>query len=91
MILGELLANTVEHAPGPVHVSLDCTGDAPAVFVSDNGRGFTLRAKLPDDPLQENGRGLYLVSMLAKHLRVRYRLEGGTEVTAVLPMECRRS
>jgi serine phosphatase RsbU (regulator of sigma subunit)/anti-sigma regulatory factor (Ser/Thr protein kinase) len=91
LILGELLANTVEHAPGRVHVSLDCTGDEPIAFVSDNGRGFKLRAKLPDDPLQEGGRGLYLVSTLAKHLRVRYRLEGGTEITTVLPMECRRS
>jgi len=89
LILGELLANTVEHAPGRVHVSLDCTGDEPVAFVMDNGRGFRLRAKLPDDPLQEGGRGLYLVSTLAKHLRVRYRLEGGTEITTILPMACR--
>ena len=89
LILGELIANTVEHAPGRVHVSLDCTGDEPVAFIGDNGRGFKMRARLPDDPLEEGGRGLYLAATLARHLRVRERLEGGTDITVILPIDCR--
>ncbi|MBC5810479.1 MAG: SpoIIE family protein phosphatase [Candidatus Eremiobacteraeota bacterium] len=87
LVLGELLANTIEYAPGPVHVSLDCTGDAPVLKVDDSGPGFTFRARLPE-PMSEGGRGLYLVSKLARELRVRHRLEGGTEVCAVLTLRC---
>jgi anti-sigma regulatory factor (Ser/Thr protein kinase) len=48
LIVGELLANTVEHAPGHVELSLDWTGEAPALSVRDRGPGMTsVRASLP--------------------------------------------
>jgi serine phosphatase RsbU (regulator of sigma subunit)/anti-sigma regulatory factor (Ser/Thr protein kinase) len=85
LILGELLANAVEHAPGPVHVELAWRGDAPFLIVRDNGDGFQPRARLPEDLFSESGRGLFLVSALATSVTSTTRLEGGTDVCVVLP------
>jgi serine phosphatase RsbU (regulator of sigma subunit)/anti-sigma regulatory factor (Ser/Thr protein kinase) len=85
LILGELLANAVEHAPGPVHVELAWRGDEPLLTVRDNGRGFAPRARLPDDVFSESGRGLFLISAFARSVTSETRLEGGTDVCVVLP------
>src|SRR5581483_1589469 len=37
LILGEVLSNTVEHAPGLVEVQMDWTRDKPVVTVRDTG------------------------------------------------------
>ena len=87
LILGELLANAVEHAPGPVHVELAWRGDAPFLIVRDNGGGFQPRARLPDDLFSESGRGLFLVSAFATSVTSTTRLEGGTDVCVVLPFK----
>jgi serine phosphatase RsbU (regulator of sigma subunit)/anti-sigma regulatory factor (Ser/Thr protein kinase) len=85
LILGELLANAVEHAPGPVHVELAWRGDEPFLSVRDNGRGFVPRAHLPDDVFCESGRGLFLIDAFARGFTSSTRLEGGTDVCVVLP------
>ena len=85
LILGELLANAVEHAPGPVHVELAWRGEEALLTVRDNGRGFQPRALLPDDMFSESGRGLFLVSAFASSVTSETRLEGGTDVCVVLP------
>jgi anti-sigma regulatory factor (Ser/Thr protein kinase) len=85
LILGELLANAVEHAPGPVHVELAWRGDEPFLTVRDSGRGFQPRARLPEDAFSESGRGLFLVSAFATSVTSETRLEGGTDVCVVLP------
>jgi serine phosphatase RsbU (regulator of sigma subunit)/anti-sigma regulatory factor (Ser/Thr protein kinase) len=89
LILGELLANAVEHAPGPVHVELAWRGDEPFLTVRDNGRGFQPRARLPEDVFSESGRGLFLVSAFATSVTSVTRLEGGTDVCVVLPLSRR--
>lgn len=85
LILGELLANAVEHAPGPIHVELVWRGDEAQLTVRDHGRGFQPRARLPDDVFSESGRGLFLVSAFANAVTSTTRLEGGTDVCVVLP------
>ncbi|MDQ6942825.1 MAG: SpoIIE family protein phosphatase [Candidatus Eremiobacteraeota bacterium] len=85
LILGELLANAVEHAPGAVHVELAWRGDEPFLTVRDNGRGFQPRARLPEDVFSESGRGLFLISAFARDVTSTTRLEGGTDVCVVLP------
>jgi serine phosphatase RsbU (regulator of sigma subunit)/anti-sigma regulatory factor (Ser/Thr protein kinase) len=85
LVLGELLANAVEHAPGPVHVELAWRGDEPVLTVRDNGRGFQPRARLPDDVFFESGRGLFIVSAFARSVTSATRLEGGTDICVVLP------
>ncbi len=87
LVLGELLANVVEHAPGPVHVEVDWRDRAPLLTVRDAGPGFHERRRRLSPPTSESGRGLYLISQLGQDLNVRKRLEGGMELTVLLPLD----
>lgn len=87
LILGELLANTVEHAPGLVEVVIDWSDERPTVRVRDAGPGLTsLRTGLPHDPFAEDGRGLFLISTLAEGLSIGRAPGFGTEITVRLPV-----
>ena len=83
-VIGELVANVVEHAPGPVHAEIDWAGDHPLLRMRNAGPGFKPDASLPDDPMSEGGRGLFLVAALADDLRVTSHFEGDTEVSVRL-------
>lgn len=87
LVIGEILANTVEHAPGLVEMSIDCIGDNPVVTARDTGPGMThaRSPKLPHDALDENGRGLFLIHELSENVTVRALPGFGTEIRAVLP------
>jgi PAS domain S-box-containing protein len=88
LIVGEILANTVEHAPGLVEVYIDWTNDQPSVTVRDTGPGLrSLVAVLPENPLAEGGRGIFLISALAEQVSVRPGPGYGTELYAVLPIK----
>lgn len=91
LALGEAIANTVEHAPGLVEITLDWRERKPIIVIRDAGPGLNeLPRTLPKDPLNENGRGLYLIRSFAESVSVR-RLPGyGTEMRLVLPMERRQ-
>jgi PAS domain S-box-containing protein len=87
LILGELLANTVEHAPGLVEVLVDWTDEQPTIRVRDTGPRFNVpRHGLPENPYAEDGRGLFLVSTLAEDLRIGPAPGFGTEITLRLPL-----
>lgn len=87
LIIGEALANTVEHAPGLVTVEIDWTQPHPVVTITDDGPGLARLAEaLPIDPLSENGRGLFLMSSLAVNVNVSSRPGAGTSVRIVLPV-----
>lgn len=87
LILGEMLANTVAHAPGLVNVEIDWTGTAPVVVVADTGPGIDrFAARLPDDALDENGRGLFLVQSLARDVVIESSASYGTKMTVTLPL-----
>ncbi len=89
-VLGELVANVVEHAPGPVQVEVDWSLARPLLRMRDSGPGFALKAALPEDQLSEGGRGLFLISALADDLRVACNYdEGGTEVSVSLRLHKR--
>jgi PAS domain S-box-containing protein len=88
LIVGELLANTVEHAPGLVQIRLDCSGEEPVLTVCDSGSGGVPgEFKLPADIMNEHGRGLYLVRMLARKLEVE-NYGSGSEISVTLPVRC---
>ncbi|MGA8533398.1 MAG: MASE1 domain-containing protein [Candidatus Tumulicola sp.] len=88
LIIGEVLANTVEHAPGAVDLDIDWTGSHPVVTVSDDGPGLSrFAASLPTDALNENGRGLFLVSSLSLDVTSEAKPAGGTTMRIVLPTE----
>jgi PAS domain S-box-containing protein len=87
LILGEILANTVEHAPGLVEVHIDWTKEKPLVTIRDTGPGLrSLNASLPSDLLEEGGRGIFLITALAEAASVRPSPGYGTEIRAVLPI-----
>jgi PAS domain S-box-containing protein len=88
LIIGEIFANTVQHAPGMVEVRVDWAGPRPVLLVRDTGPGLDrLVAKLPDDVLQENGRGIFLVEKLSVSVSLKSRPGYGTELRVVLPLE----
>lgn len=90
LILGEILANTVEHAPGLVEITIDWTAACPLLTVRDRGPGLPeamgVRPCVPLDPLDENGRGLFLIATLARDVRVESPIDGGTRIVATLPL-----
>ena len=90
LILGEILANTVEHAPGLVEITIDWTGDEPVATVLDTGPGLArFDAALPTDFFDEGGRGLFLIGALGNDVRVRRSAGYGTELTVRLPVRRR--
>ena len=86
LIIGELLANTVEHAPGLVEVTIEWSGEHPSVAIRDAGPGLRPKRRTLPDPFAEGGRGLFLVSSLGEGMRIRRLDAGGTEITVGLPV-----
>jgi integral membrane sensor domain MASE1/anti-sigma regulatory factor (Ser/Thr protein kinase) len=88
LIIGEVLANTVEHAPGSVRVDIDWTGINSVVTIVDAGPGLSrFVPELPADALNENGRGLFLISSLARDVKIETRPGMGTTLRIILPIQ----
>ncbi len=86
LIFGELIANVVRYAPGRVAITVEWHDHSPVLHVEDDGTGFEPKFNLPEDPLAENGRGLFLVAALSKHVDVACDRDRGTKVSVVLPV-----
>ena len=86
IVLVELLANVVCHAPGPCEIALDRSGPLPVLSVLDRGRGrgVTHAGHLRADAFAEAGRGLFIVRSLALDFNAFPRPGGGTHARAVL-------
>ncbi len=81
LAFGELIANAVRHAPGPVRVLASTDGvDTTSLTVEDAGTGFT-HAERGVDPYAETGRGLGLVRAVSDGLEIEPTALGGTRVT----------
>jgi anti-sigma regulatory factor (Ser/Thr protein kinase) len=87
LIFGELVANAVKHARESVTVEVLENGWS-TVHVVDDGDCFCAEAVSPRPLHAEGGRGLYIVSQLARALEIAPR-ERSCEVTAVLPIRSR--
>lgn len=88
LVFAELVVNAVRHAPGALSLSLERRGDDVLLHVIDRGPGFDYQPALPRNLWSEGGRGLFLVSQLAKAVHVE-RLTGiGGHVTVTLPVTC---
>jgi anti-sigma regulatory factor (Ser/Thr protein kinase) len=87
LIIGELLANTVEHAPGLVHLILEWTGENYTLTVRDSGPGFkSVASELPSDIMSEGNRGLFIVGALASAVQKDPLPGGGVEMRVTLPL-----
>jgi serine phosphatase RsbU (regulator of sigma subunit)/anti-sigma regulatory factor (Ser/Thr protein kinase)/DNA-binding response OmpR family regulator len=89
VILDELLANIVQHAPGAFRLQLDWVGDNATLRIDDNGPGFALGREFsaPGDPLSTSGRGLFLVNTLGQNLKIVRRPAGGLSISVGLPVD----
>jgi anti-sigma regulatory factor (Ser/Thr protein kinase) len=77
LAFGELVANAVRHAPGPVHVLVSTDGAGSVrLVVEDTGAGFTLGERRLD-PYAESGRGLALVDAVSDGLTIEPTGRGG--------------
>jgi serine phosphatase RsbU (regulator of sigma subunit)/anti-sigma regulatory factor (Ser/Thr protein kinase) len=86
LIFAELVGNAVRHAPGPLSVSLEHLPDGFVLHVVDSGPGFDFAPTLPASVWHESGRGLYLISTIARDVRVTRVPGGGTHVAVLLPV-----
>lgn len=84
LIFGELIGNVVRHASGLVDIEADWTGERPVLRVADRGVGYDHNHTLPEDPLSESGRGLFLIEALTHAFAVERLPQGGTRALAEL-------
>ncbi len=89
LIFAELVGNAVRHAPGPLSVSLEFRENNAVLHVIDKGAGFTYEPALPASLWSEGGRGLYLISLLAREVRVEPVPGLGSHVMVTLPVSCK--
>jgi anti-sigma regulatory factor (Ser/Thr protein kinase) len=67
-------------------VQVEWSAEYPVLHVTDRGKGFIRNPALPLDPLSESGRGLYIISLLARSVRVE-RIPGyGNHIAVELPV-----
>jgi len=86
LVFGELVANVVRHAPGPIEIELIWQDTQPLLAVRDRGPRFDFHEpKLPQNALAEGGRGLFLIASLASMPLISPRPGGGNEVVVPLP------
>ena len=84
LIIGELLSNAARHADGKVCLELEHKDGHAAVSVHDTSASFTLDVRRPPDEFSESGRGLFIISELARKIAV-VPLQGmGKRVTVTL-------
>jgi anti-sigma regulatory factor (Ser/Thr protein kinase) len=88
LIFAELIGNAVRHAPGPLSVSLEFRQDDAVLHVIDKGPGFRYDPALPENLWDEGGRGLFLVSNLARNVHVEQLPGLGSHVIVTLPIRC---
>jgi PAS domain S-box-containing protein len=88
LIYGELIGNVVRHSPGPIDVDVSI-GDRVRLIVQSAGTPIALDPRLPESPLCENGRGLYLVDRLGAGLSCASLPIFGNAVAVDLPVRPR--
>jgi len=90
LVFGELMANVVRHAPGPVSVYVRWCGTDPVVHVIDRGPAFHVEANLPD-AYCESGRGLFLIQSSSADVLVERIEDYGNHVSVRLLGTCQRT
>ncbi len=85
LILGELVSNVARHTPGPAEVTLECDVESAVLHVCDRGKPFDAARIARPEPMQETGRGLFIVREIARELTVE-QTDRGNRISAVLPI-----
>jgi signal transduction histidine kinase len=85
LVLGELIGNVVRYAPGHTRVQADFDERGVTIAVHDSGKGFSPHVPASAGGLlSESGRGLAIVSRIAKTTEINCRNDDGCCVRARL-------
>ena len=86
LVIGELLSNAARHTDGNVCLELGTEDGHAEISVYDSSTDFAMDVKRPLDEMAENGRGLYIISKLARRLSI-HPLDGvGKRVSVTLEL-----
>ncbi|HEY4440741.1 MAG TPA: ATP-binding protein [Candidatus Elarobacter sp.] len=89
IIVGELVANVIQYAPGAMGIHVAWDGTTASLVISDRGQGLPAVRPVPD-AADTRGRGLFLVQALALAMQVDSTAGYGTRVLVELPVRRRR-
>jgi anti-sigma regulatory factor (Ser/Thr protein kinase) len=84
-IVGELVANVIQHAPGAIGIHVSWDGARATMVIADRGPGIP-SVRLVPDGLSTTGRGLLMIQALARHLEFESVPGYGARVTVELPV-----
>jgi anti-sigma regulatory factor (Ser/Thr protein kinase) len=85
LIIGELLSNAARHADGKVCLELGRVDGHAEISVHDSSTAFALEIAAPD-AMAEKGRGLYIISKLARRIDVEPFTGIGKRVSVTLDL-----
>jgi anti-sigma regulatory factor (Ser/Thr protein kinase) len=85
MIVGELVANVIRHAAGPIGIHVAWEGDAAVAIFADRGPGIPAVRCVPAADAT-SGRGLMIVQALAKKVEIASSAANGSRVIVQLPV-----
>lgn len=86
LVIGELLSNAARHADGHVCLELGLAEGHAQVSVHDTSAEFALDFNRPPDDFSESGRGLFIISELARKVSVVPINGMGKRVTVTLDL-----
>jgi PAS domain S-box-containing protein len=86
LIYGELIGNVVRHAPGPIDVDVVLDDDCVRLIVQSSGPYIAVQPSLPASPLDECGRGLFIVNALGRSYATRELPFFGNQTVVELPL-----
>jgi anti-sigma regulatory factor (Ser/Thr protein kinase) len=84
-IVGELVANVIQHAPGAVGIHVAWEGQNAILVVADRGPGIPALRPVPDGSAT-NGRGLFLIEALARRVEFDSIPGFGARILVELPV-----
>ena len=70
LVIGELLSNAARHTDGNVCLELGSEDGHAEISVYDSSTDFAMEVSRPLDEMAENGRGLYIISKLARRMSI---------------------
>jgi len=85
LIVGELIANVVRHAPGPIGIYCSWRDEHATLVIADRGPGIPRVRPVPA-PEAERGRGLLIVEALARTCIIEHATPYGSRVVVELPV-----
>lgn len=86
LVIGELLSNAARHAGGHVCLELGIDAGHAQISVHDTSPEFALDFYRPPDEYSESGRGLFIISELARRVSVSPVDGMGKRVTVTLDL-----